>query len=189
MCVNSTSGSNQGNIDHLAQIESATAQIKNDSEEALQKLLTTNTSPPTAPYVPISLAQYKQQKKTRFHKLAIECRVAQVAIDKGVKVYSQDGTVYSEFLAQVRSQPTVWRDVQLAQKSLPQDVSKSIEAMFSGAGKKLKEGFFESVEAMTVFAGTSFEQEAADSSKSIEPIPVFEGTDSEKVITLASGTI
>ena len=60
--------------------------------------------------------------------------MAQLAIDKGVKV-SQDGTVYSEFLAQVRSQPKVWETVQHAQKSLPQDVSKSIEAMFSGAGE------------------------------------------------------
>ena len=65
---NSTNGSNQGNTDHLAQIESATAQIKHDYEEALQQLLTTNTSPPKlsttntsspdAPYVPISLAQH-----------------------------------------------------------------------------------------------------------------------------------
>ena len=77
--------------------------------------------------------------------------------------------------------------MQRAQKSLPQDVSKSIEAMFSGAGKK--EGFFESIEAMNVFAGTRFEQETADSSKSVEPTPVFESTDSEKVITLAPGTI
>ena len=109
-CGSSTNGSNQGNTDHLAQSESATAQIKNDYEEALQKLLTTNTSPPNlsttntsshdAPYVPISFAQYKHYKKTQFHKLAIECRVTQVAINKGVKV-SQDGTVYSEFLAQV----------------------------------------------------------------------------------------
>ena len=100
--------------------------------------------------------------------------------------------MYSEFLAQVRSQPTVWQDVQRAQKSLPQDVSKSIEAMFSGAGRK--EGFFESVTfagvpAMNVFAGTSFERETADSSKSVEPTPLLESTDSEKAITLASGTI
>ena len=142
-------------------------------------------------YVPISLAQHKHHKETRFHKVAIECRVAQVAINKGVKV-SQDGTVYSEFLAQVRSQPTVWQDVQRAQKSLPQNVSKSIEAMFSGAGRK--EGFFESVTfagvpARNVFAGTSVERETADSSKSVEPTPVFESTGSEKVLTLAPGTI
>ena len=36
--------------------------------------------------------------------------MAQLAIDKGVKV-SQDGTVYSEFLAQVRSQTKVWQAV------------------------------------------------------------------------------
>ena len=39
-------------------------------------------------------------------KLAVECRVAQLAIDKDIK-FSQDGTLYSEFLAQVRSQPNV----------------------------------------------------------------------------------
>ena len=76
--------------------------------------------------------------------------------------------------------------MQRKQKSLPQDVSKSFEAMFSGAGKK--EGFFESVEAMTVFAGTSFEREAADSSKSVEPIPVFEGTDPEEIIPFPSSS-
>ena len=73
-----------------------------------------------------------------------------------------------------------------AQKSLPWDVSKSIEALFSGDGKK--EGFFESFEAMTVFAGASFKREAVDSSKSVEPIPVFEGTDSEKIITFPSSS-
>ena len=81
----------------------------------------------------------------------------------------------------------MWQDVQRAQKRLPQDVSKSIEAMFSGAGRK--EGFFDSVEAINVFAGTSFERETADSSKSVEPTPLLESTDSEKAITLASGTI
>ena len=69
-------------------------------------------------------------------------------------------------------------------KEFTQDVSKGIKATFSGAGEK--EGFFESVKAMT---GTSFEQETADSSKSVEPTPVFESTDSEKVTTLAPGTI
>ena len=44
---NSTNGSNQGNTDHLAQIESATAQIETDYEEALQNLLTTDTSSST----------------------------------------------------------------------------------------------------------------------------------------------
>ena len=117
-----------------------------------------NTSAPTAPYVPISLAQYKHYKKTRFHKLAIECRVAQVAINRGVKV-SQDGTVYSEFLAQVRSQPKVWQAAKHAQKSLPQDVFESIQAMFSDEKEDFFESvdFFESIEAMPVFAGTSFE--------------------------------
>ena len=95
--------------------------------------------------------------------------MAQVAVNKGVKV-SQDGTVYSEFLAQVRSQPTVWQDVQRAQKSLPRDVAKSIEVMFSSAGRK--EGFFESV----TFAG-------------VPAMNVFESTVSEEVITLAPGTI
>ena len=93
----------------------------------------------------------------------------QLAIDKGVKV-SQDGTVYSEFLAQVRSQPKVWRDVKHAQKSLSHDVFESIEATFSGAG--LKEDVFESVEAMPMFAGAS-----------------REGADSSNVITLAPGAI
>ena len=70
--------------------------------------------------------------------------------------------VYSEFIAQARSQPTVWQDVQRAQKSLPRDVSKSIEAMFSSAGRK--KGFSESITASV--------------SK------VFENTVPEKVITL-----
>ena len=123
--------------------------------------------------------------------------MAQLAIDKGVKV-SRDGTLYSECLAHVRSQPKVWQAVKHAQKSLPHDVFESIQAMFSGAGEK--EDVFKSVEAMHVFAGTSFEREGADSSKSVEPMPVFsganrvvidsrEGTDSANVITLASGTI
>ena len=56
---NSANGSNQGNTDHLAQIESATAQIKTDYETALPKLSTTNTSSPDVPYVPNSRAQYK----------------------------------------------------------------------------------------------------------------------------------
>ena len=178
---NSTNGSNQGNIDHLAQIDPALAQRKTTYEGALQQLLTANTSAPSAPYVPISLAQYKQQKETRFAirseegrcKLAIESRVAQLAIDKGAKV-SQDGTVHSEFLAQVRSQPKVWESVKHAQKSLPQDASKSIEAMFSGAGEK--EDAFGSAEAMPVFAETSFEREATDPS-------------SANVVTFASGAI
>ena len=101
--------------------------------------------------------------------------MAQLAIDKGVKV-SRHGTVYSEFLAQVRSQPKVWQAVKHAQKSLPQDVFESIQAMFSDEKEDFFESvdFFESAEAMPVFAGTSFEREGADSSN---------------VITLASGTI
>jgi hypothetical protein len=62
------------------------------------------------------------------------------------------------------------------------------------------EDVFESVEAIPVFAGTSFEREATDSLKRVEPMPVFsganrvvidsrEGTDSANVITLASGTV
>ena len=87
--------------------------------------------------------------------------MAQVAANKGIKV-SQDGTVYSEFLTQVQSKPEVWQGVLHAQKSLPTDVSKSIEAMFSSAGRK--KGFLVSLTASV--------------SK------VFENTVSEKVITL-----
>jgi hypothetical protein len=67
------------------------------------------------------LEKYKlssDYQKNRFHKLAIECRVAQVAANKGIKI-SQDGTVYSEFLTQVQSKPGVWQGVLHAQKSLP----------------------------------------------------------------------
>ena len=110
-------------------------------------------------------------------KLAIECRVAQLAIDKGVKS-SRDGTRYSEFLAQVQSQPKVWQAVKHAQKSLPRVAFESIQAMFSDEKEEFFESvdFFESAEAMPVFAGTSFEREGADSSNI-------------NVITLASGTI
>ena len=47
-------------------------------------------------------------------------------------------TLYSDFLAQVRSQPKVWRDVHVknTQKELPQDVFESIKAVFSGADAK-----------------------------------------------------
>ena len=83
-------------------------------------------------------------QENQFCKLAIECRVAQVAVNKGIKV-SQDGTVYSEFLTQVQSKPEVWQGVLHAQKSLPTDVSKSIEAMFSSAGRK--KGFLDSLTA------------------------------------------
>ena len=71
--------------------------------------------------------------------------MAQLAVEKGVEV-SQDGTVYSEFLEQIRSQPKVARAVKQAQKSLPHDVFASIEAMFSGASQKddVFETFFES---------------------------------------------
>ena len=90
--------------------------------------------------------------------------MAQLAVNKGVKV-SQDGTVYSEFLTQVQSQPAVWQGVLHAQKSLPRDVSKSIEAMFSSTGRK--KGFLESI----TYAGVSARK-------------VFENTVTEKVITL-----
>ena len=70
--------------------------------------------------------------------------MAQVAANKGVKV-SQDGTVYSEFLTQVQSKPEVWQGVLHAQKSLPIEVSKSIEAMFTSDGRK--KGFLNSLTA------------------------------------------
>ena len=110
-------------------------------------------------------------------RLAIECRVAQLAIDKGLGVKSsRDGTLYSEFLAQVQSQPKVWEAVKHTQKGLPQDVFESIQAMFSDKKEDFFESmdFCESIKAMPVFAGTSFEQE---------------GANSLNVITLASGTI
>ena len=78
---------------------------------------------------------------------------------------SQNGTVYSEFLTQVQSQPAVWQGVLHAQKSLPRDVSKSIEAMFSSTGRK--KGFLESI----TYAGVSARK-------------VFENTVTEKLITL-----
>ena len=93
--------------------------------------------------------------------------MAQLAVEKGVEV-SQDGTVYSEFLEQIRSQPKVARAVKQAQKSLPHDVFASIAAMFSGAGRK--DDVFESIEAMPMFSGAS-----------------PEGADSSNVTTLASG--
>ena len=180
---NSTNASNQS--DQLAQ-------IKTDYEEALKQLLTTDTSASTDQYVPIpwyvppvsaAFWALKGDVKTRFAihsedtrcKLAIECRVAQLAIDKGVKS-SRDGTLHSEFLAQVQSQPKVWQSVKHTQKSLPQDAFDRIKAMFSDKKENFSErvDFFESVEAMPVFAGTSLEREGADSSN---------------VITLASGTI
>ena len=62
--------------------------------------------------------------------------MAQLAVNKGVKV-SQDGTVYSEFLTQVQSQPEVWQGVLHAQKSLPRDVSKSMkQCSLALAGRK-----------------------------------------------------
>ena len=97
--------------------------------------------------------------------------MAQLTLDKGITV-SQDGTVYSEFLVEVRSQTKVWQAVKHEQKSLPQDVFESIKATFSGAGAR--EDVVESVEAMPEVAGTSFQRE---------------GTDSANVITLASGAI
>ena len=93
------------------------------------------------------LEKYKlssDYQKNRFHKLAIECRVAQVAANKGIKV-SQDGTVYSEFLTQVQSKPEVWQGVLHAQKSSPTEVSNSIEAIFTSEGRK--KGFLNSLTA------------------------------------------
>ena len=83
-------------------------------------------------------------QENRFHKLAVECRIAQVAARKGIKT-SQDGSVYSEFLTQVQSMPEVWQGVLHAQKSLPTEVSKSIEAMFTSDG--MKKGFLNSLTA------------------------------------------
>ena len=84
---NSTNGSNQGNTDHLAQIEPATAQIKTDYEEALQKILTINTSSSTDQYVPIPWSvppvsaaslTLKGDVKTRFaiHSEEKRCKLA-----------------------------------------------------------------------------------------------------------------
>ena len=60
--------------------------------------------------------------------------------------YQGQSRWYSEFLAQVQSKPRVWEGVLHAQKSLPTDVSKSIEAMFSSAGRKKgrRKGFLDS---------------------------------------------
>ena len=70
--------------------------------------------------------------------------MAQVAANKGIKI-SQDGTVYSEFLTRVQSKPEVWQGVLHAQKSLPTEVSNSIEAMFTSEGRK--KGFLNSLTA------------------------------------------
>ena len=85
------------------------AQMKTDYEEALQTLFTTDISASTDQYVPIpwygppasnASQTLKADVKSLFDihseetrcKLAIECRVAQLAIDKGVKS-SRDGTL------------------------------------------------------------------------------------------------
>ena len=83
-------------------------------------------------------------QENRFHKLAVECRIAQVAAKKGIKT-SQDGSVYSEFLTQVQSMPEVWQGVLHAQKGLPTEISNSIEAMFTVEGRK--KGFLNSLTA------------------------------------------
>ena len=152
---NSTNGSNKDKTDY----ETAHGDVHRSQSDFLSAKRELDTT--------VALAQNQRAKylemckKNQFRKLAIECRVAQVTANKGVKV-SQDGTVYSEFLTQVQSQPDVWQGVLHAQKSLPTDVSKSIEAMFSSAGRK--KGFLNSLTASV--------------SK------VFENTVPEKVITL-----
>ena len=193
--VDSKVDSMHGNSTNASNWGKQLAQTKTDYEEALQKLFTTDISATTDQYQYVPIPWYgpptsnasqtlKTDVKTRFDihseekrcRLAIECRVAQLAIDKGVKS-SRDGTLYSEFLAQVQSQPAVWEAVKHTQKGLPQDVFESIQAMFSDEKEDFFESvdFFESIEAIIpVFAGTSFERE---------------GANSPNVITLASGTI
>ena len=78
----------------------------------------------------------------RFPKLAIQCKVAQAAASKGIKM-SQDGTVYSEFLTRVQSKPEVWKGMVYALERLPTEVSNSIEAMFTSECRK--KGFLNSI--------------------------------------------
>ena len=123
-----------GNSTKAINREKQIEQTKTDYEEALQKLLTVKISATNDQYVPIpwhdsitsSAPQTLQaDMKNRFDirseeqrcRLAIECRVAQLAIDKGVKC-SRDGTLYCEFLAQVQSQPKVWEAVKHTHKRL-----------------------------------------------------------------------
>ena len=107
--------------------------------------------------------------------------MAQLAIDKGVKS-SRDGTLYCEFLAQVQSQPKVWEAVKHTQKDSPLDVFESIQAMFTDEKKEFFDSvdFLESIEAMPVFVGTSFELVSTNDQ---------EGANPPNVITLTSGTI
>ena len=105
----------------------------------------------------------------RFHKLAIQCKVAHVAASKGVKM-SQDGTVYSELLTRVQSKPEVWKGMVYALERLPTEVSNSIEAMFTIEGRK--KGFLNS---LTASVRKVFDYDASE--KIIDV--------SEKIITLS----
>ena len=68
------------------------------------------------------------------------------------------------------------------QKELPQDVFESIEAMFSGAGAK--EDVFElSRQPMIDLVNKhKLRREANDSSKRVEPMPVFSGATCSRVV-------
>ena len=52
-----------------------------------------------------------------------------------------------KFLTQVQSKPEVWQGVLHAQKSLPREVSKSIEATFKFSSAGRKKGFLDSLAA------------------------------------------
>ena len=94
----------------------------------------------------------------------------------------------------------MWRAVKNVQNELPQDVFKSTEATFSGAGAK-EDAFELSRQPMIDLANKhKLKREANDSSESVESMPVFsganrvvidsrEGTGSANGVTLASGTI
>ena len=111
---NSTNGSNQGNIvpsdqfdpgniEHIAKLDPALAQLNGDYKRALKRMvLASNKSDSIDSYVPLpmnfpfaSSASWtlKGDVKTQFDisskesqcKLAIECRVAQLAIDKDIR--------------------------------------------------------------------------------------------------------
>ena len=107
--------------------------------------------------------------------------MAQLAIEKGIK-FSQDGTLYSECLAHVRSQPKVWKAVKhiRIQKELPQDVFESIKAiaMFSRSGAGAKEDALEMSRRPVIALANKYKlrREGTDSSKSSEATPVFSGT-------------
>ena len=82
-------------------------------------------------------------------------------------------------IAQVQSQPAVWQGVQRAQKSLPRDVAKSIETMFSGADRK--KWFFESTTYAGVPARKVFESTVTTVPKKVVTLPPSsqEGADSD----------